>query len=64
MDIIDYDDLKWFCFFLSLVWFCLLLFMQGSRVIEFFGAWHWNFWTCVPQFLAKMGAMQLVSQVH
>ncbi len=43
MDITDYDDLRWFCFFLSLLWFRLLLFMQGSRVIEFFGAWHWNF---------------------
>jgi hypothetical protein len=45
MDITDCDDLRWFCFFLSLVWFCLLLFMlfmQRSRVIEFFGAWHWN----------------------
>jgi hypothetical protein len=34
MDITDYDDLRCFCFFLSLVWFCLLLLMQGAGLLN------------------------------
>jgi hypothetical protein len=34
MDITDYDDLRCFCFFLPLVWFCLLLFMQGAGLLN------------------------------
>lgn len=32
------------CFvsFIFVVWFCLLLFMQGCWVIEFFSAWSWS----------------------
>jgi hypothetical protein len=39
VDTTNDDELGCSVFFLSLVWFCLMLFMQGCWVIEFFGTW-------------------------
>jgi hypothetical protein len=57
------NDDECFVSFFPLVLFCLLLFMHDYWVNEFalFGV---GVWISVFQFLAKMGVMQLVLEVH